>query len=160
MSVGGHLLNFKTCLNCLNSLIRSKHCKSHELNFKSGDSVYLTSVAVQRCLSRKIVSFIWEDKRLHIWAFKCCTDEKYFKTYFLERGYTWYMQRKLVRQNGGGCKMHVFGMWSVSNMNAAELALANSAGSQGVLKLRHMSGPWHSLCAFRCTQPGYVHRVS
>ena len=57
-SVGGHLEIFKTCLNCLNSLIRSKHCKSHELNFKSGDSVYLTSVAVQRCLSRKIVSFI------------------------------------------------------------------------------------------------------
>ena len=45
-------------------------------------------------------------------------------------------------------------------MNAVELALANSAGSQGVLKLRHMSGPWHSLCAFRCAQPGYVHRVS
>ena len=40
-SVGGHLEIFKTCLNCLNSLIRSKHCKSHELNLKSGDSVYL-----------------------------------------------------------------------------------------------------------------------
>ena len=40
-TVGGHLEIFKTCLNCLNSLIRSKHCKSHELNLKSGDSVYL-----------------------------------------------------------------------------------------------------------------------
>ena len=44
-SVGGHLEIFKTCLNCLNSLIRTKHCKSHELNLKSGDLVYLMSAS-------------------------------------------------------------------------------------------------------------------
>ena len=45
-------------------------------------------------------------------------------------------------------------------MNAAELALANSAGSQGVLKLRHMSGPWYSLCPFRCSQDMYTESLN
>ena len=44
--------------------------------------------------------------------------------------------------------------------NAAELALANSAGSQVVLKLRHMSGPWHSLCPFRYRQDMYTESLN
>ena len=58
MSVGGHLYLFKTCLNCLNSLIRTKHCKSHEVNLKSGDLVYLMSA------SSKV--FVKKDCFLHL----------------------------------------------------------------------------------------------